>query len=98
MSVIQQKIIQACQHISEKGLTPSVALIKGHSAEPLPMQAIIKVLQQWKQNPQTLLAQLATPPANIKPAANDNLELRIQQLEQQVAELTAAIKMLQQAK
>lgn len=96
MSAVQNKIIQLCQQISEKGLTPSLALIKSHSTEPLPMQAIIKVLQQWKHNPQALLSSTAKNSKTDTAQEKQSLEQRVQQLEQQVAALTAMLNKMQQ--
>jgi hypothetical protein len=77
-------IINLCFDISEQGKTPSIALIRNVAQHPLSIPEVIKGLQNWKSNPGT------RPKAHKKQMSsnsvtNQSLQLRVTQLEEQVA-------------
>ncbi|WP_416305686.1 hypothetical protein [Neptunicella sp. SCSIO 80796] len=93
----QQYLIQLCQQLTEKGLQPSVGLLRSKSERSVSIQEIISVIQQWKQNPHKLTDDLSqqnnsSATKNINP---DNLQQRVILLEQQVAILTAKLNQLE---
>ncbi|OAN14014.1 hypothetical protein A3K86_12440 [Photobacterium jeanii] len=88
MSDISQDLEQAISSLVAEGKEPSVALIKARLASPLPMPVIIKALQSWKKNAKVPKIEKTTPTLTS--------EQRIEQLEQQVAALTARINQLEQ--
>ncbi len=44
-------VLDAIKHITAEGKSPSVALIKSHLSQKVPMPVIIQVLGKFKQNP-----------------------------------------------
>lgn len=88
MSDISQDLEQTISSLVAEGKEPSVALIKARLASPLPMPVIIKALQSWKKNAKVPKIEKTTPTLTS--------EQRIEQLEQQVAALTARINQLEQ--
>ena len=54
-----QEIIQIANELSARGITPSTAMVKARLSHPVPMAELLKVLSQWKQQPQPA----ATAPA-----------------------------------
>ena len=55
-----QEIIQIANELSARGITPSTAMVKARLSHPVPMAELLKVLSQWKQQPQP--ASTAPPP------------------------------------
>ena len=47
-----QEIIQIANELSARGITPSTAMVKARLSHPVPMAELLKVLSQWKQQPQ----------------------------------------------
>lgn len=76
-------ILSLCQSLSQSGKTPSVALIKSLASHPLPLPAILAVLQKWKKNPDIELPkprQAAVSPISTEQRL-DKLEARMDKLE-----------------
>ncbi|WP_088332208.1 hypothetical protein [Lacimicrobium sp. SS2-24] len=84
-----QYILSLCQSLAESGKTPSVALIKSHARQPLPLPDILSVLQKWKKNPKVRLPEEEQPVA--KPPSHEqritSLEARIEKLETLLSQL-----------
>ena len=79
-------IINLCFDISERGKTPSVALIRNMAKQPLSIPEVIKGLQQWKSTPNNRpKAESSHKPINSAP--NQSLQQRVTQLEEQVASI-----------
>ena len=47
-----QEIIRIANELAAKGITPSTAMVKARLSQPVPMAELLKVLSQWKQQPQ----------------------------------------------
>ncbi|OUL58693.1 hypothetical protein B1199_08125 [Pseudoalteromonas ulvae] len=53
---MQDVVIKAIKQLVSHKKTPTVALIKGKLMEPVPMPIIINVLNQYKKDPQSIIA------------------------------------------
>lgn len=100
-----QEIIQIANELSARGITPSTAMVKARLSHPVPMAELLKVLSQWKQQPQSADPAPASAPAAAAPAqaqaqaqAIDLQQLgeQLNRLEQKVDRLTALLLKQQQ--
>ena len=97
-----QEIIQIANELSARGITPSTAMVKARLSQPVPMAELLKVLSQWKQQPQPTEPSATTTPAVAKPElAADTVNLQqlseqLNRLEQKVDRLTALLLKQQQ--
>lgn len=92
-----QEIIQIANELSARGITPSTAMVKARLSHPVPMAELLKVLSQWKQQPQS--ADPAPAPAAAAPAQAIDLQQlseQLNRLEQKVDRLTALLLKQQQ--
>lgn len=85
-----QEIIQIANELSARGITPSTAMVKARLSHPVPMAELLKVLSQWKQQPQPASTAPAPAPAPARapeasPLATESVTL--QQLSEQLARL-----------
>lgn len=63
-----QEIIQIANELSARGITPSTAMVKARLSHPVPMAELLKVLSQWKQQPQSAdPAPASAPPLPPRP-------------------------------
>ncbi|MBS4720838.1 DNA-binding protein [Aeromonas caviae] len=88
-----QEIIQIANELSARGITPSTAMVKARLSHPVPMAELLKVLNQWKQQPQP--ASTAPVPASApeaSPLATESVTL--QQLSEQLARLEQKVDRL----
>ncbi|MBS4636911.1 MULTISPECIES: DNA-binding protein [Aeromonas] len=86
-----QEIIQIANELSARGITPSTAMVKARLSHPVPMAELLKVLSQWKQQPQP--ASTAPAPApEASPLATESVTL--QQLSEQLARLEQKVDRL----
>ena len=53
---MQDAVIKAIKQLVSHKKIPTVALIKGKLIEPVPMPIIINVLNQYKKDPQSVIA------------------------------------------
>lgn len=83
------EINQICHQLAQEGKEPSVALIKGRLSQKLPMPQIIAGFQQWKNNPNQVIAE----PMPERQEIEKNLEQRVAELETIVAKLVAKIEL-----
>lgn len=84
-----QEIIQIANELSARGITPSTAMVKARLSHPVPMAELLKVLSQWKQQPQPA----STAPApEASPLATESVTL--QQLSEQLARLEQKVDRL----
>lgn len=81
-----------CESLTKSGVSPTVALIKKHANQPLPLPEIIGVLRNWKHDPSQYQdigikaeAEVADTAANNSDEVVKTLEARIDKLEQQMA-------------
>ncbi|WP_411166821.1 hypothetical protein Aeroheme_01060 [Aeromonas sp. DSM 116730] len=92
-----QEIIQIANELSARGITPSTAMVKARLSHPVPMAELLKVLSQWKQQPQS--ADPAPAPAAAAPAQAIDLQQlseQLNRLEQKVDRLTTLLLKQQQ--
>jgi uncharacterized protein YceH (UPF0502 family) len=80
-------ILELCFEISKQGKTPSVALIKNLSKQPLRIPEVVKALQHWKANP-VAPAKSSTSKFNNSHSSKQSLEQRVAELESQVAKMS----------
>ncbi|WP_395344553.1 hypothetical protein PN836_007245 [Ningiella sp. W23] len=103
-----ETIIQICQALYSKGLTPTTALIKSRLLEPLPLPSIISGLRAWQasahkggavdanENLEREKNRRVTDEAeNIADKGEASLSLKVERLESQVKALQATVKALQ---
>ena len=85
-----QEIIQIANELSARGITPSTAMVKARLSHPVPMAELLKVLSQWKQQPQS------ADPAPAQAVDLQQLGEQLNRLEQKVDRLTALLLKQQQ--
>ncbi|EMB48381.1 hypothetical protein DU972_001920 [Vibrio mimicus] len=86
---VSQELEEILNSLSQQGKEPSVALVKARLKTPVPMPAIIATIKSWKNTqriPKVEVAAINT---------NNNLEQRIEVLEQTILQLTARIEALE---
>ncbi|MFT4940615.1 MAG: hypothetical protein ACI88A_003672 [Paraglaciecola sp.] len=93
----QQYIAELCHSLFSQGKHPTVALIRSHADRSLLIPDVIKGLQRWKQNPQAL-ANIEVSAKTERTETQQTLAERVQQLEQQVADIRAQLSALLQDK
>ncbi|ULH04196.1 hypothetical protein MF133_07275 [Aeromonas caviae] len=86
-----QEIIQIANELSARGITPSTAMVKARLSHPVPMAELLKVLSQWKQQPQPASTAPAPGP-EASPLATESVTL--QQLSEQLARLEQKVDRL----
>ncbi|MBL0509092.1 hypothetical protein MC64_009875 [Aeromonas caviae] len=86
-----QEIIQIANELSARGITPSTAMVKARLSHPVPMAELLKVLSQWKQQPQPASTAPAIVP-EASPLATESVTL--QQLSEQLARLEQKVDRL----
>lgn len=86
-----QEIIQIANELSARGITPSTAMVKARLSHPVPMAELLKVLSQWKQQPQPASTAPAIVP-EAPPLATESVTL--QQLSEQLARLEQKVDRL----
>ncbi|WP_439831941.1 hypothetical protein [Aeromonas caviae] len=86
-----QEIIQIANELSARGITPSTAMVKARLSHPVPMAELLKVLSQWKQQPQPAATAPASAP-EASPLATKSVTL--QQLSEQLARLEQKVDRL----
>ena len=89
-----QEIIQIANELSARGITPSTAMVKARLSHPVPMSELLKVLSQWKQQPQSADPAPASAPAAAAQAQAIDLQQlseQLNRLEQKVDRLTALL-------
>lgn len=88
------RVIEACQSLNSQNKAPSIALVKTRLSTPLPLAVIVRGIQQFKNNPNIEIKNVALETATST-ADNKTDQQRIQQLESQVSNLTNEVKALQ---
>ena len=87
-----QEIIRIANELAAKGIPPSTAMVKARLSQPVPMAELLKVLSQWKQQPQSADPAPASAPAAAAPAIDlQQLSEQLNRLEQKVDRLTALL-------
>lgn len=90
-----QEIIRIANELAAKGITPSTAMVKARLSQPVPMAELLKVLSQWKQQPQTAEALPANEPVTTPPATEAvsllQFSEQLARLEQKLDRLTALL-------
>ena len=77
-------IIKLCFEISEQGKKPSIALIRSMAQQHLTIPEVVKGLQNWKSNP-SVRPKVQNKQISTGVTSEDSLQLRVTQLEAQVA-------------
>ncbi|MDM5066264.1 hypothetical protein OB952_02555 [Aeromonas salmonicida] len=80
-----QEIIRIANELAAKGITPSTAMVKARLSQPVPMAELLKVLSQWKQQPQ---------PTEPAPASTQADAVNLQQLSEQLNRLEQKVDRL----
>ncbi|MEI2562504.1 hypothetical protein V7T16_02075 [Vibrio metoecus] len=86
---VSQELEEILTSLSQQGKEPSVALVKARLKTPVPMPAIIATIKSWKSTQRIPKVEIATT------NASNNLEQRIEMLEQTIMQLTARIEALE---
>ncbi|WP_265421697.1 DNA-binding protein [Aeromonas salmonicida] len=90
-----QEIIRIANELAAKGITPSTAMVKARLSQPVPMAELLKVLSQWKQQPQPTEPAPASTPADTGTQADavnlQQLSEQLNRLEQKVDRLTTLL-------
>ncbi len=91
-----QEIIRIANELAAKGITPSTAMVKARLSQPVPMAELLKVLSQWKQQPQPTEPSATTPAVTKPEMAPDAVNLQqlseqLNRLEQKVDRLTTLL-------
>ncbi|EOW2078139.1 hypothetical protein [Vibrio mimicus] len=86
---VSQELEEILNSLSQQGKEPSVALVKARLKTPVPMPAIIATIKSWKSTQRIPKVEVATI------NTNNNLEQRIDVLEQTILQLTARIEALE---
>ncbi len=89
-----QEIIQIANELSARGITPSTAMVKARLSHPVPMAELLKVLSQWKQQPQSADPAPASAPAAAAPAQAQAQAIDLQQLSEQLNRLEQKVDRL----
>ena len=88
-----QEIIRIANELAAKGITPSTAMVKARLSQPVPMAELLKVLSQWKQQPQPT----EPAPASTLAAADTGTQadaVNLQQLSEQLNRLEQKVDRL----
>lgn len=85
---VSAELEQAILLLEQQGKQPTVALVKSKLSSNVPMPAIIAAIKNWKSSKPLPKVEIA--------AETRSAEERITQLEEQVAQLTARIKELEE--
>ncbi|MFM5136542.1 hypothetical protein [Aeromonas rivipollensis] len=89
-----QEIIQIANELSARGITPSTAMVKARLSHPVPMAELLKVLSQWKQQPQSADPAPASAPAAAAQAQAQAQAIDLQQLSEQLNRLEQKVDRL----
>ncbi|MGL6231502.1 hypothetical protein ACSZMQ_10390 [Aeromonas rivipollensis] len=89
-----QEIIQIANELSARGITPSTAMVKARLSHPVPMAELLKVLSQWKQQPQSADPAPASAPAAAAQAQAQAQAIDLQQLGEQLNRLEQKVDRL----
>lgn len=81
------------QQLQQQNKEPTLALVKARLTKPVPLPAIISAISRWKSNLQMLNVEITK---NDLPHQSDRI--RIEKLEQQVAELCQRVADLERNK
>lgn len=84
---VSQELKDVLEQLHQEGKEPTVALVKARLTRSVPMPALITTLKSWKSSQRV-------PKVEIAAEQSDKLD-RISQLEQQVAELTQRLALLE---
>lgn len=84
---VSQELKDVLEQLHQEGKEPTVALVKARLTRSVPMPALITTLKSWKSSQRV-------PKVEIAAEQSDKLD-RISQLEQQVAELTQRLAILE---
>tara|TARA_Y100001956_G_scaffold76813_1_gene86449 strand:+ start:825 stop:1103 length:279 start_codon:yes stop_codon:yes gene_type:complete len=83
---VSQELKDVLEKLHQEGKEPTVALVKARLSTPVPMPALITTIKSWKSSQRV---------PKIEVAANVSEQDRLTQLEQQVADLTQRLALLE---
>jgi hypothetical protein len=89
---VSGEIEAAISSLHAEGKEPTVALVKARLKTKVPMPALITVIKSWKSSQHVPKVEIAAE------KAEQPLELRVKELEQQVATLTQRLTALEQSR
>jgi hypothetical protein len=89
-----QEVINTCISLDEAGKKPSLGMLKARLLTPLPIPIIIKGLSYWKENKASLQIEALPEPKAASKNTNDDLLIRVSDLEKEVRALRTELKML----
>lgn len=87
----QAYLFALCASLTEKGINPTLGTIRNRAERPLAIPEIINVLKMWKENPQQSFSG-DTKHKDSRAGAAISLEMRVEQLEIQLAEVNAKLQ------
>lgn len=93
-----QYIISICKRLAEKGIEPSVAMIRSKSQQKLAIPQVIQVLKAWKLAPEKFAHDTTEHDEESTDSEPHSLEQRVEYLERQVAILSQKLQDISQAK
>jgi len=87
-------LLTLCYELHNKGITPSVGLVRARSPKTVSLQQAIKAVQQFQDGAKPSLDDTE---ATTQTKSALSLEDRVTELERQVQELTSRLKTLQKS-
>jgi hypothetical protein len=96
MNTELKQVVNACIALDEAGKKPSVGMLRANLLSPLPIPTIIKGLSYWKENKSTVKTQQIVEPTPPPRRSDNDLAIRVTQLENEVITLKNELKTLQQ--
>jgi hypothetical protein len=96
MNTELKQVVNACIALDEAGKKPGVGMLRANLLSPLPIPTIIKGLSYWKENKATVKTQQIVEPTPPPRRSDNDLAIRVTQLENEVITLKNELKTLQQ--
>ena len=87
---VSAEIEQVMNALHAEGKQPTIALVKARLTSKVPMPALVTVIKSWKSSQKVPKVEVAAE------QVEQPLELRVKELEQQVAALTERLSALEQ--
>lgn len=85
---VSQELKDILEQLNLEGKKPTVAMVKARLSTPIPIPALVSVIRSWKSTQHVPKVEITSP--------KDNDNDKIQQLEQQVADLTKRLAALEE--
>ncbi|RJX67541.1 hypothetical protein DZ860_18280 [Vibrio sinensis] len=85
---VSQELKDVLEQLDLEGKKPTVAMVKARLSTPIPIPALVSVIRSWKNTQHVPKVEVTSP--------KDSDSDKIKQLEQQVANLTQRLTMLEE--